>query len=50
MYAPAVDDESTTLVAYVDGVSVPTLVMTRAGVPANPFFQPYVPQPGTITA
>ena len=34
----------------VDGVSVPALVMTRAGVPANPFFQPYAPAPGTITA
>ncbi|HEU5242621.1 MAG TPA: DUF664 domain-containing protein [Ornithinibacter sp.] len=33
----------------VDGTSVPTLVMTRAGVPANPFFQPYAPSPGTIT-
>ena len=34
----------------VDGLSVPALVMTRAGVPANPFFQPYRPEPGTITA
>ncbi len=34
----------------VDGTSVPVLVMTRAGVPANPFFQPYAPSPGTITA
>ena len=34
----------------VDGTSVPTLVMTRAGVPANPFFEPYEPSPGTITA
>ena len=34
----------------VDGMSVPTLAMTRAGVPANAFFQPYAPSPGTITA
>jgi len=34
----------------VDGTSVPALVMTRAGVPANAFFQPYAPSPGTITA
>jgi hypothetical protein len=33
----------------VDGMSVPALVMTRAGVAANPFFQPYQPDPGTIT-
>ena len=34
----------------LDGTSVPALVMTRAGVPANAFFQPYAPSPGTITA
>lgn len=34
----------------IDGVTVPTLVLTRAGVPANPFFEPYVPAPGTIDA
>jgi hypothetical protein len=33
----------------VDGMSVPALVMTRAGVAANPFFQPYQPEPGTVT-
>ena len=32
----------------LDGLSVPTLVMTLEGVPANPFFQPYEPAPGTI--
>lgn len=32
----------------LDGMSVPALVLTRAGAPANAFFQPYQPQPGTI--
>lgn len=32
----------------LDGVSVPTLVMTLEGVPANPFFQPYEAAPGTL--
>jgi hypothetical protein len=31
-------------------VSVPTLVMTLEGQPANQFFTPYQPQPGTIGA
>jgi hypothetical protein len=34
----------------LDGMSVPALVMTVEGVPANDFFQPYVPAPGTIGA
>ena len=32
----------------LDGVAVPALVMTLEGMPANDFFQPYVPAPGTI--
>ncbi len=32
----------------IDGMAVPALVMTLEGVPANPFFQPYVAAPGTI--
>lgn len=32
----------------LDGVAVPALVMTLEGTPANDFFQPYVPAPGTI--
>jgi hypothetical protein len=32
----------------LDGVAVPTLVLTLEGMPANDFFQPYVPAPGTI--
>ncbi len=34
----------------IDGMAVPALVMTLEGVPANPFFQPYVAAPGTIGA
>jgi hypothetical protein len=34
----------------IDGVAVPGIVMSLAGTPANDFFQPYVPQPGTIGA
>lgn len=34
----------------IDGVAVPTLVMSLAGVPANQFFEPYRPEPGTIGA
>jgi hypothetical protein len=34
----------------LDGMAVPALVMTLEGVPANDFFQPYVPEPGTIGA
>lgn len=32
----------------IDGVAVPSLVMSLAGVPANDFFEPYRPEPGTI--
>jgi hypothetical protein len=32
----------------VDGVSIPQIVLSQAGAPANDFFQPYVPAPGTI--
>ena len=32
----------------IDGLSVQALVLTRAGVPANPFFEPFEPAPGTI--
>ncbi len=32
----------------VDGVSIPQIVLSQAGAPANDFFQPYVPGPGTI--
>jgi len=34
----------------LDGLSVATLQMTLEGRPANDFFQPYVPAPGTIGA
>jgi hypothetical protein len=34
----------------IDGVSVPTIVLSEAGAPANDFFQPYAPSPGTIGA
>ena len=34
----------------LDGMAVPTLEMTLAGSPANPFFTPYVPEPGTLLA
>jgi hypothetical protein len=34
----------------LDGMAVPTLVMTLEGVPANEFFQPYEPTAGTIGA
>jgi hypothetical protein len=34
----------------LDGQAVPALMMTLEGVPANAFFQPYVPAPGTIGA
>lgn len=34
----------------IDGMSVPALVMTLEGAPANQFFTPYVPEPGTIGA
>jgi hypothetical protein len=32
----------------LDGVSIPSLVLTLEGAPANDFFQPYIPTPGTI--
>ena len=34
----------------IDGVAVPAIVMSLAGTPANDFFEPYVPLPGTIGA
>jgi hypothetical protein len=34
----------------LDGLSVATLQLTLEGRPANDFFQPYVPAPGTIGA
>jgi hypothetical protein len=32
----------------IDGLAVPALVMTEAGAPANDFFTPYAPAPGTL--
>ncbi len=32
----------------IDGMAVPAIVLTQAGLPANDFFQPYVPAPGTV--
>jgi len=34
----------------IDGMSVPAIQMSQEGMPANDFFQPYVPQPGTLGA
>ncbi|MGE0877792.1 MAG: DUF664 domain-containing protein [Acidimicrobiia bacterium] len=34
----------------IDGMAVPAIVMSLAGAPANDFFQPYVPAPGTLGA
>jgi hypothetical protein len=34
----------------IDGVAVPAIVLSQAGAPANDYFQPYVPEPGTIGA
>jgi uncharacterized damage-inducible protein DinB len=34
----------------LDGVAVPQIALTRDGVPAGDFFEPYVPAPGTIGA
>ncbi|MBP2475809.1 hypothetical protein JOF53_004681 [Crossiella equi] len=34
----------------LDGVAVPSLVLTLAGASANDFFQPYQPVPGTLLA
>jgi len=32
----------------IDGISVPRIVLSEAGAPANDFFQPYEPSPGTL--
>ena len=32
----------------IDGMAVPAIVLSEAGAPANDFFQPYAPAPGTI--
>ncbi len=34
----------------IDGASVPAIVLSEAGTPANDFFQPYIPPPHTIGA
>ena len=34
----------------LDGTPVPQIVLSQAGAPANDFFQPYVPEAGTIGA
>jgi len=34
----------------IDGVRVPAIVLSQAGLPASEFFEPYVPAPGTIGA
>lgn len=34
----------------LDGVSIPTIVLSQEGMPANDFFQPYVPVAGTLGA
>jgi hypothetical protein len=34
----------------IDGVVVPTLVLTLAGAAADDFFRPYRPAPGTLLA
>jgi hypothetical protein len=34
----------------LDGMSIPALVMTLEGIPANAYLQPYVAAPGTIGA
>lgn len=34
----------------IDGMAVPAIVLSQAGAPANDFFQPYVPAPGTVGA
>jgi hypothetical protein len=34
----------------LDGMAVPAIMLSEAGAPANDFFQPYVPAPGTIGA
>jgi hypothetical protein len=32
----------------IDGVSVPAIMLSQAGMPANQFFEPYVAAPGTV--
>jgi hypothetical protein len=32
----------------IDGVAVPSIMLTEAGMAANEFFEPYVPAPGTV--
>jgi hypothetical protein len=32
----------------IDGVSVPAVMLSQAGMPANQFFEPYVAAPGTV--
>ena len=34
----------------IDGMSVPAIQLSLEGMPANDFFEPYVPAPGTIGA
>ena len=34
----------------IDGMAVPAIMLSEAGTPANDFFEPYVPAPGTIGA
>ena len=34
----------------IDGMAVPAIMLSQAGAPANDFFEPYVPTPGTIGA
>ncbi len=34
----------------IDGMSVPAIVLSESGAPANDFFQPYIPSPGTLGA
>jgi hypothetical protein len=34
----------------IDGMAVPAIMLSEAGAPANDFFEPYVPAPGTIGA
>jgi hypothetical protein len=34
----------------IDGISVPAIVLTADGMPASDYFEPYVPEPGTIGA
>ena len=34
----------------IDGVSIPAIVLSAEGMAASDFFQPYVPEPGTLGA